>query len=273
MHVLFQEQGWPRKGLIRAVHLAHPHQICSSVGIYMHFYHINRYFFIRGMWAGQQTGSPLTTVGCGMPHKFHQGDLQPISIAASQGAPWEQGHFPASLRATSLASLFLFFFMLWCPNVIVGGKELKNRQVLTSPSLPSVSQHNRTALVALNCAVCLFPCCHQTINPKQSLSKFLQFSQRECQLPFPPSTADLCHIQIPLLFGKMQPLAPIIQPALWGEHKKRVFSRYIQPVKAQRLGAIALQYMGMSNPQPHELQIDEESNVIPSLEMSDFMDE
>lgn len=44
-------------------------------------------------------------------------------------------------------------------------------------------------------------------------------------------------------------------------------------VKAQRLGAIALQYMGMSNPQPHELQIDEEGNVIPSLEMSDFMDE
>lgn len=62
------------------------------------------------MWAGQQTGSPLTTMGCGKPHKFHQGNLQPVSTAASKGAPWEQGHFPVPLRATPVAFLFLFFF-------------------------------------------------------------------------------------------------------------------------------------------------------------------
>lgn len=57
--------------------------------MYIYIYLIKRYLFIYGMRAGEQAGSPLTVVGCGMPHEFSlsflwkswqaQGSLQSIS--------------------------------------------------------------------------------------------------------------------------------------------------------------------------------------------------
>jgi len=74
------------------VHLAHKHCPSSGVGAYTYLSHIHRYLSICGMWAGEQTGSPLTTVGCGMPQEFSplllwkswqaRGSLQSISAVS-----------------------------------------------------------------------------------------------------------------------------------------------------------------------------------------------
>lgn len=42
----------------------------AAVGVRISLSHIHRYLVIYGMRAGEQIGSPLTTVGCGMSHKF-----------------------------------------------------------------------------------------------------------------------------------------------------------------------------------------------------------
>ena len=113
-----------------AVHLAHMHGICSTVGAYISLSHIYRYLVIYGMWAGEQTGSPLTMVGCGMPHKFSplllwkswqaRGSLQLISAASlctaagsgtslrCFGMPWSShspdNHIPPSTPGTAKRS-------------------------------------------------------------------------------------------------------------------------------------------------------------------------